>query len=100
MDPNATAGMVFTLLLALLAGGFILLFPLSRRLGALMEARLADRNAAPQLDQEQLLELREALANVTTELQRVTDRQEFMEKLLSQRMDPRPLGAGEPPRGR
>lgn len=99
MDPMGLAGMVFVLLLVMLVGGIVMLLPLSRRLGALLEARLADRNAAPTLEQEQLLELREAIANLTTELQRVTDRQEFTEKLLSQRMDPRPLGSGTPPRG-
>jgi hypothetical protein len=98
MDPNALAGMAFTLLLALLAGGFILLFPLSRRLGLLLEARVKDRNAAPAASDEELLLLRESVAQLATDLQRVTDRQEFMEKLLSQRMDPRPLGTGEPPR--
>lgn len=100
MDQNAIAGMIFTLLLALLAGGFILLYPLSRRLGLLLEARVRDRSATPGAADEELLQLRESIAQLSTDLQRVTDRQEFMEKLLSQRMDPRPLGTGEPPRGR
>lgn len=37
LEPVALAGMIFSLLVILLIGGFILLYPLSRRLGALLE---------------------------------------------------------------
>jgi hypothetical protein len=92
MDPDAVAGMIFTLLLLLMVAGFILVYPLSRRVAALVERRLHDKELAPQPNDAEMEALRQAITDLSAQLDRVVDRQDFMEKLLSQRMDPRPLG--------
>ena len=61
MEPEVVAGMVFTLILTVMVGGFILLFPLSRRLGALLENRLEDKKAPPRLPDAELAAMREAI---------------------------------------
>ena len=82
MDPNALAGMAFTLILAILVGGFILLFPLSRRLGQLVESKLQNKNG-PALSSGEIEELQRTLQSLEGELRSVKERQEFIEKLLS-----------------
>jgi hypothetical protein len=84
MDPMALAGMIFTLIVLMLIGGFVLLFPLSRRMGLLMEQRLADRAARSGGDAE-LAQLREGLRAVQDELLRLSERQEFTESLVAER---------------
>jgi hypothetical protein len=97
MDPNALAGMIFTLMLAVLVGGFILLFPLSRRLGALLESKIADRKAPPAVGpkQEDLRKLTEIVSDLQEEVRRLAERQEFAEQLLTTRDRDR-LSAGDP----
>jgi len=82
MDPTPIAGMIFTLLLAMSIGGFILLFPLSRKLGQLLEQRLG---AKPPLDddiQQQLTDLRQMLEGMQADLLRIREHQEFVENLV------------------
>lgn len=75
------AGMLFSLLMVLIIGGFILLFPLSKRLGQLLEMRLAERRegALPPEDAAVLLETLQALQE---EMARLSERQAFTERLL------------------
>lgn len=95
MDPNAFAGMIFTLMLAIVVGGFILLFPLSRRLGALLEERIQERRrpvvAAPT---EEIRRLTEVVDRLEEEVRRLSERQDFAEQLLQAREKGR-LAAGE-----
>ena len=82
MDPNALAGMAFTLILTVLVGGFILLFPLSRRLGQLLESKIQNKDGTA-LSSGEMEELQRTLQSLEGELRRVKDKQEFLEKLLS-----------------
>ncbi|HEU0052977.1 MAG TPA: hypothetical protein VFQ39_07355 [Longimicrobium sp.] len=91
MDPMAIAGMVFSLLVLTLIGGFILLFPLSRRLGRLMEQRL-DERALKSANATELAQLNDRLLAVQEELRRLAERQEFTDSLLAAR-DPLLLDA-------
>ena len=84
MDPMGIAGMLFTLILAAMVGGFILLFPVSRRLGAYLEQRLKghlsdDRSAA------EIRRLESAVRAMQEELERISERQTFTESLLEDR---------------
>jgi hypothetical protein len=81
MDPIALAGMIFTLILVLIIGGFILLFPVSRRLGLFLEAKLNPGALAS----EETRKLWEAIQSMETELRRIADRQEFTERMLTER---------------
>jgi hypothetical protein len=82
MDPNAFAGMAFTLILIGFVGGFILLYPVSRRLGQLLESKLQNKNG-PELTPDQIETLQQALNSLQGDVRRLTDRQDFLEKLLS-----------------
>jgi len=86
MDPNALAGMVFTLIMAAMIGGMVLLYPLSRRLASQMDAKAQrDRAAAdPQLLAE-VQRLADRVESLEGELSRVRERQEFTESLVARR---------------
>ncbi len=83
MDPTAVAGMIFTLLLALFIGGFILLFPLSRRLGQLLEQRVTGGKPPGEALLQEVADLRQTLEGMQADLARIRDRQDFVDKLLS-----------------
>ena len=90
MDPNALAGMVFTLLLAGLVGGFILLAPLSKRLGLLLEQKANDKNQRQIA--EEVSRLNRRIQLLEDEVRQIADRQQFTDELLVQ-MDRRALNA-------
>jgi hypothetical protein len=83
MDPEAIAGMIFTLILTMMIGGFILLYPLSRRLGQLLEHRMKDKMVPPALPPGELEALQQSIQTLEAELHRIGERQEFVEQLLS-----------------
>ncbi len=81
MDMTAVAGMVFSLLLALIVGGFILTFPLTKRLGKLLEMRLEERRVGA-LPTEEAEELRRLVSELQGQVARLAERQEWSERLL------------------
>lgn len=85
MDPNAIAGMAFTLLLAGMAGGFILLRPLSKQLGLLLESKLHQNRTPDRAALEKIESLTETVRTLETEVRLLSDRLEFNEKLLGNR---------------
>jgi hypothetical protein len=88
MDPAIIPMMIFTVIVLMLIGGFILLLPLTRRLGALLEHRmLAEDRAGRSVDVEALAR---AVDTLRDEVERLAERQEFTEKLLDR---PRTPGA-------
>ena len=96
MDPNALAGMAFTLVLTALVGGFILVYPVSRRLGAFLEAKLHDRLPPAPGNTAELEALRKSVSALQAEVQRLNERQEFMEQLVSGKSaDPASLPSGQ-----
>lgn len=93
MDPNALAGMVFTLVFTGLIGGFFLLHPLAKRLGALMEAKMEEKGSAASDEDVRLLA--ESVRSLESELRSLKERQEFTENILTART--RQSLPGEPP---
>ena len=94
MDLNAIAGMIFTLVLALLIGGFILLYPLSKRLGLFLESKLEKSSRfSPGLTAADVEALRATLTTLQADMQRIADRQDFMEQLLRSKQEPVSLPA-------
>ena len=81
MDSVAIAGMIFSLLAIMMIGGFILLFPLSRRLGAVLEQRLREKDSA-EASAEQIEELRRAVRSLEAEVRALSERQAFTDSLL------------------
>lgn len=83
MDSNALAGMIFTLVFTGLIGGFILIHPLTKRLGELMESKArAQKAAAPD---DEVRKLAEAVRSLEMEVHYLRERQEFTDKLLAPR---------------
>lgn len=89
------AGMIFILLMILITGGLKLLSPVATNLGAAMEQWLADRRAGSLVSAEEVAELRREVEEMQTELLRLTEGQQFMERLLEER-GPAADRAGEP----
>lgn len=91
MDPYALGGMIFSVVMVLIIGGFIVTFPILRRLGHLMEESIRERRDA-RLDKGQvaqisgdIADLRNAFETLEKQLDLVGERQEFVENLLAHR---------------
>lgn len=85
IDLVPFAGMIMSLLLALMLGGFILMYPLTKRLGQLLEQRIEERREGLVLDSgdaADLAELRRAVRVLEEEVATLTERQRFVEGLL------------------
>lgn len=85
MDPNALAGMAFTLVLTCLIGGFVLLYPVSRRLGALLESKMEREKRGAGPASAEVTQLAESVRSLESELRMLKERQEFTENLLTTR---------------
>ena len=86
MDPMALGMMIFTVVVIVLIGGFILLLPLTRRLGQFLEYRMSDKRRVEESeDRDRLLRAIEALRD---DVVRLAERQDFTEKLLGPREPP------------
>jgi hypothetical protein len=93
-DIIPLAGMLFSLLVVLIIGGLILLFPLSKRLGQLIELRLEERRAGDTLPAAELEELRRSVESLQAEVSRIAERQQFTERLLETGRTPRTPDGG------
>jgi hypothetical protein len=86
MDPVIIPSMIFTIAVIMLIGGFVTLFPVTRRLGAFLESKLRDKQppeaASPLPDFARLLD---AIQGLESEVRRLNERQEFTERLLAGR---------------
>lgn len=80
MDPMAIVGMIFTLVMLVVIGGFILLIPLSRQLAAFLRLRLERSDKADQ--DARIASLTRAVASLRDDIERLAERQEFTEHLL------------------
>ena len=81
MDPFIPQAMIFAIIVIVLLGGFALLFPLTRQLGRVLEKRyLAD--SAESANADEVAELRRAIHALQGEVEQISERQDFTEKLL------------------
>ena len=86
MNPEAMAGMIFTLIVIAMVLGFILLFPVTKRLGLLLEQKLAEKPARIQPDSSnEVMRTREQVQALESEVRMLAERQQFVEELVSQR---------------
>jgi hypothetical protein len=76
---------IFALLFFIIVGGTILLFPLSRKLGHLIEARTRDRTDTPVMDDAGLRRIVARLDAMEEQMGTLTERQEFLDGLLMER---------------
>jgi hypothetical protein len=82
MDLTPLAGMLFTLILIGMVGGFILLIPLSRRLGHMIDVWLQEKK---RVDPDELAELRRTVLELEKEVSALAERQQFTDQLLEKR---------------
>jgi hypothetical protein len=81
MNPNDVAGVILGVTFFLVSGGVILLRPLSRRLGDLLEAIAAQKRQS--VGPVELARLQQSLDQVQARLATLEERQGFTESLLS-----------------
>lgn len=93
MDLDLIAPMVVSVVMILTVGGVVLLRPLSKRLGDLLEAMQKDRQD-PALAQS-LNHLADVLEATNRRLEELEERQAFSEELLRSRNTPQALPGPE-----
>lgn len=82
LDPIILAGMIFTVVVLAMIGGFILLFPIARLAGQALKIWIENRGTAGEM-QNALGEVRRELAGVQAQIERVAEQQEFVERALT-----------------
>jgi hypothetical protein len=85
VDRTLVAIMVFFLLAIILTGAFVLMIPLSRQLARFLEFRMREKNEIPGAAETDVRELRALVQKLDDKLASVSDRQEFLEKVLENR---------------
>jgi hypothetical protein len=96
MDWDFVLVATFLIVMTLIIVGGILLFPVSRKLGHLIEANLAEKRAAGLPDAGEARRLAERLSAVEDQLRTVVERQRFVDELLVGRDPADRLGSGQP----
>ncbi len=81
MDPFILQAMIFAIVVLVLVGGFALLFPLTRRLAAVLEKRYLEDDAGG-AEEDEVAALRRAVDALRGEVEQIGERQDFTEKLL------------------
>ena len=90
-DYFAMISMAFALVMVLVIGGFVLLFPVARRLGAALEEWIRrQRRLTPVQDgmkelRREIGELGALVSNLRGDLEEVRERQRFLEELAEDR---------------
>jgi predicted PurR-regulated permease PerM len=100
MDPILIGGMVFSLVVLILVGSFVLLFPLSRQLASLVRKRLQEPWPGNAMTREDAEKLAQAIQQLATGMEALNERQDFLEQLLEGRspaQDKLPPGSDDPP---
>lgn len=80
MDPVIQGGMIFSVVVLAMVGSFILMYPVVRRLSDGLEKRLSQGGEGASA--EQLALLAQAVDSLRDEVERLSQRQDFTERLL------------------
>ncbi|MFQ5689854.1 MAG: hypothetical protein ACE5HQ_06255 [Gemmatimonadota bacterium] len=96
MDWDVLAPMIFMVVLTLTVGGVILLRPLSRRLGDLLETMAQERRG--EIPGDDVTRIKTQLETVASRLALLEERQDFTDQLLAARQQPTRLPSTNPPR--
>ncbi len=81
MDPFILQAMIFSIVVIVLLGGFTLLFPLTRQLGRVLE-RMYLEDGTGGTNAEEIAALRRAVQAISGDVARLTERQDFTERLI------------------
>lgn len=97
VDVVALSGMAMTVLIMVIIAGIILLYPLTRRLGELLEQRIQEKKDGVGQDPAtvtELAELRHVVRSLEQEVSTLAERQHFVEGLLDSPDRNRTLAGG------
>ena len=85
MNPHDVAPMIVFTTLIVVTGGVVLLRPLARRLGDLIDVTIAERrrNLAPPEPAPDQTRLLSVVESIEERLERLEDRQDFTDQLLA-----------------
>lgn len=95
MDMDVVAGMLFVIIILVMIMGFVLVLPITRRLGELLEQRLNEKSLKGDAGAS-IRHLEEAVQAMRADLDRLVERQAFTESLLGERI---PAPRLPPPEG-
>ena len=84
MDPVILASMIFTIIVLLLIGGFVLLLPLSLRLGKVLDIWISEHKTLTGSTDE-LAATNRALEGLSRRLVELEEQQGFLEELVSKK---------------
>jgi hypothetical protein len=82
MDPMGVAGMVFVVVMTALIGGMILLAPVAKRLGLLLEMKIRESGTEKLTPPEDSQRLWATLDELATKVDALAERQAFDAQLL------------------
>jgi hypothetical protein len=85
VDPVILAGMVFSIIVLLMIGGFVLLLPLSQRLGKLLDLWITEQKrlrGSGSVDEERT---HQVLADMSARLRALEEQQVFLEELVGRK---------------
>ena len=85
MDPELIPMMIFTIIVLAMGGGFILLFPITRRLGRFLEYRMSEKGRLE--DREEMDRILRAVESLRDDVAHLAERQDFTERLLQKPED-------------
>lgn len=97
VDVVALSGMAMTVLIMVIIAAIILLYPLTRRLGELLEQRIQEKKEGASPDPAtatELAELRRVVRSLEQEVSTLAERQRFVEGLLDSPERNRTLAGG------
>ncbi len=90
LDWDAIAPMVVAIVLFITVGGVLVLRPIAKHLGTLLEAMTREKLQGS--DRQEMMHVRELLETMNQRLQLMEERQEFTDRLLEERGTPRLSG--------
>lgn len=97
MEWEFIAPLIMSVVLILTVGGVLILRPIARHLGALLEAMTRERLDGAR--NQELFHLRELMETMSQRLQLMEERQEFTDRLLERGSTSGPSDRVEPPHG-
>lgn len=82
MPPDIAAPLIMGLTITLSIAGVLILRPLAKHIGRILELRASERYERPKVSDEDLGRLTDAVSRLADRLETLEDRQDFTERLL------------------
>lgn len=90
MPPHDFAPLMMGITLTLAVAAVLILRPLAKHVGNVLEMRARHRYEGPQVSSDDVMRLTDAVGRLTDRIETLEDRQDFAERLLdTQRSSPR-----------